>query len=115
MSSVTSDLEPLVRRTAAANSDFLPANRRAELIGPLLWDPVRAVRIQAASSLAEVPNALLKPDQQKKLPEVIGEFEAPGGGEAFVFERQEDGSWLETATLRPEGVETWLFGQIGDH
>ena len=69
------DEEPLVRRTAVANSDFFPARERAKFLGPLLWDPVRAVRIQAASSLAEVPAELLKPDQRKKLPEVIAQYE----------------------------------------
>jgi predicted CXXCH cytochrome family protein len=69
------DEEPLVRRTAAANSDFFPEVTRAELLGSLLWDPVRAVRIQAASSLAEVPADLLKPDQRKKLPKVVAEYE----------------------------------------
>ena len=69
------DEEPLVRHTAVANSDLMPEEDRVKFVGPLLWDTVRAVRIQAASSLAEVPEALLKPDQAKKLPEVIGEFE----------------------------------------
>ncbi len=71
----TADEEPLVRQTAVASSDFFPDRERAELIGPLLWDPVRAVRIEAARNLAEVPADMLKPDQKKKLPEVIAQYE----------------------------------------
>ena len=69
------DEEPLVRQTAVASSDFFQDRERAELIGPLLWDPVRAVRIEAARNLAEVPSDMLKPDQKKKLPEVIEQYE----------------------------------------
>ncbi len=68
------DEEPLVRQTAASNADFFQDKERADLIGPLLWDPVRAVRIEAARSLAAIPADVLKPDQVKKLPEVLDEY-----------------------------------------
>jgi tetratricopeptide (TPR) repeat protein len=69
------DEEPLVRRTAVANSDFFREEDRALLVGPLLWDDVKAVRIEGARVLAEISGTLLKPDQRKKLPEVLAEYE----------------------------------------
>jgi predicted CXXCH cytochrome family protein len=69
------DEEPLVRQTAVANSDFFQGKERVNLVAPLLWDDVLAVRIEAARSLAEIPGELLKPDQRKKLPEVLAEYE----------------------------------------
>ncbi len=69
------DEEPLVRHTAIVQSEELSPEERVELIAPLLWDPVRAVRIEAARSLAGVPSDFLKADQREKLPEVLGEYE----------------------------------------
>ena len=69
------DEEPLVRHTAIVQSEGLSPEERVELIAPLLWDPVRAVRVEAARSLAGVPFDFLKPDQREKLPEVLGEYE----------------------------------------
>ncbi len=47
------DPDPLVRRAAAAASMALPLNLRPDAIGPLVKDPVRSVRLEAALSLAE--------------------------------------------------------------
>ena len=69
------DEEPLVRHTAIVQSEGLSPEERVELIAPLLWDVVRAVRIEAARSLAGVASESLKPDQRKRLPEVLGEYE----------------------------------------
>jgi tetratricopeptide (TPR) repeat protein len=69
------DEEPLVRHTAVVNSGILSPENRGGCFGPLLWDPVRAVRIEAARALAEVPENLLKPDQRKKFGEVLSEYE----------------------------------------
>jgi tetratricopeptide (TPR) repeat protein len=69
------DEEPLVRHTGIVRSEGLSAEERVELIAPLLWDPVRAVRIEAARSLAGIDSESLKPDQRKRLPEVLGEYE----------------------------------------
>lgn len=51
--------DALVRSAAARAAQMLEARERAERLVPLLDDPVRLVRIDAARSLADVPEALL--------------------------------------------------------
>ncbi|MEY2918930.1 MAG: hypothetical protein RL261_235 [Pseudomonadota bacterium] len=46
------DPSPLVRLATVQLADVMPAETRAELLGPLLGDATRAVRIEAARSLA---------------------------------------------------------------
>ena len=52
------DREPLVRVTAVDALDRLTANERISVLTPLLRDPIRAVRIQAARVLAVVSDQL---------------------------------------------------------
>jgi predicted CXXCH cytochrome family protein len=54
-----SDEESLVRRAAVRALGGLDAPARARLVAPLLEDAVRAVRIEAALALADLPAALL--------------------------------------------------------
>jgi tetratricopeptide (TPR) repeat protein len=49
------DGDPLVRTAVAEAGAGLPVEDRAALLGPLLGDPLRSVRIAAAVALAEVP------------------------------------------------------------
>ncbi len=51
----TRDADAEVRATAAAGLEELPASMRVPTLAPLLKDPVRAVRIAAARSLATLP------------------------------------------------------------
>lgn len=46
------DADPLVRLGAVRATDALPPERRGPLLGPLLRDPIRGVRIAAAQGLA---------------------------------------------------------------
>ena len=55
----TADADPLVRASAAGGLDRLPPPRRAAVVAPLLDDPIRAVRVEAAGVLAGVPRSLL--------------------------------------------------------
>ena len=63
----TADADPLLRYTAINNLNVADPERFVELAAPLLFDPVRAVRLQAASGLAGVPANLLKPYQREAL------------------------------------------------
>ena len=47
--------DPLVRLAAARLAESLPPGDRGFAVGPLLADPLRAVRIEAANALAGVP------------------------------------------------------------
>ncbi len=65
------DADPLVRQEAVANFSALPVAQRQQWLTPLLNDPVRAVRIEAARLLAPLP-----PQAIKDLSAAIAELEA---------------------------------------
>jgi tetratricopeptide (TPR) repeat protein len=52
------DADPLVRLAAAGLADALPPDERVAVAGPLLADPLRAIRIQAAAALAGAESRL---------------------------------------------------------
>ncbi|HRH88802.1 MAG TPA: multiheme c-type cytochrome, partial [Rubrivivax sp.] len=53
----TREADAELRAAAAASLEVLPASLRVPTLAPLLKDPVRAVRIAAARSLASLPHA----------------------------------------------------------
>ena len=57
--SAATDADPLVRAAAAGGLDRLAPRRRVAALAPLLEDPIRAVRIEAARGLTGVPRAEL--------------------------------------------------------
>ena len=61
------DADPLVRASAAGGLDRLPPPRRVAALAPLLADPIRAVRIEAARGLAGVSPTLLGAAQRAAL------------------------------------------------
>jgi predicted CXXCH cytochrome family protein len=69
-----SDADPLVRQTAISTINLLQFDKDATLIFPLLYDPVKAVRIQAALSVASIKNLKLTNDQKKVLDSGIKEY-----------------------------------------
>jgi len=71
-----SDGEALVRYTAVNNVNTSDAEELVALVTPLLFDPVRAIRLQAASTLAGLPEKLFKPYQRAALEEALAEYEA---------------------------------------
>lgn len=70
------DADALVRATAAGSLDRIAPRRRVAALAPLLDDPVRAVRIEAARALASVPRALLDARQAARLERALAEFVA---------------------------------------
>ena len=69
-----SDADALVRQTAISTINLLQFDKDATLIFPLLYDPVKAVRIQAALSVAAIKNLKLTHDQKKVLDSGIKEY-----------------------------------------
>ncbi len=59
--------DPLVRLGAAQGAAQLPPAMRGEVIGELLADPLRAVRLASLRSLAAVPPTSLSPAQRQQL------------------------------------------------
>ena len=96
------DDEALIRRTAVES--ITPTNQKVytELIVPLLYDPVKAVRIEAARRLAEELSWRPDPDQEKVFKAVLKEFVASMEYSAdFAFGRYNLGN-LYVALNRPE-------------
>jgi tetratricopeptide (TPR) repeat protein len=69
------DEDALVRYTAVNIAGAESAERLVDLLAPLLFDPVRSVRIMAASRLADAPMELLKPYQREALVAGLEEYE----------------------------------------
>jgi len=68
------DPEALVRHTAAISVVAATPEDLVDLVAPLLFDPVKAVRLQAAVQLADAPDELLKPYQREALGETLAEY-----------------------------------------
>jgi Tfp pilus assembly protein PilF len=68
------DSSALIRFGALQAIEGLPLELRLQLAQPLLSDPLRAIRIEAARLLAAVPSAQLSPDQQQAFQRASSEF-----------------------------------------
>ncbi len=68
------DEETLVRYTAVMNFPAAGPAELVELIAPLLFDPVRTVRMQAAVRLAGLDDTLFKPYQREALEQTVTEY-----------------------------------------
>ncbi len=69
------DDDALVRATAVSELESLPPEERVQTASPLLRDPVRAVRIQAARVLAPASTELIGEDRQA-FDAALSEYEA---------------------------------------
>jgi tetratricopeptide (TPR) repeat protein len=103
------DGEPLIRRTALDHVELPDPQTLATLIGPLLYDPVKAVRIEAARKLAGAPAKRLRPEQQKVFDATLTEYVASMNYSAdFAFGRYNLGN-LHASLSRPdEAIENYL-------
>ena len=70
------DPDPAVRRSAVATLEGLRPGTRLAQVAPLLSDPVRAVRIEAARVLSSVPAAEFDADRRTKFEAALAEFVA---------------------------------------
>lgn len=68
------DDEALIRRTAIENFPLADDEEKAKLIAPLLYDQVKAVRIEAASRLAGKPSEYLDARQKELYHDILKEF-----------------------------------------
>ncbi|MBW1785256.1 MAG: tetratricopeptide repeat protein [Deltaproteobacteria bacterium] len=82
------DEEALIRRTALAHLHPSAPGEEAKRIAPLLYDPVKAVRTEAAHRLAGPPSEYLTPHQQHVYTAALREFETTMAYSAdFAFGR----------------------------
>ncbi len=68
--------DPLLRLAAVSALEALPDAQRLALAGPLLDDPVRAVRVEAAYMLASIPEASLPVARKAAFARAATEYEA---------------------------------------
>jgi hypothetical protein len=68
------DGEALIRRTAVNHLPAANPQRHVRLIAPLLYDPVKAVRTEAAARLAGPPSRLLSEDQRRVFEQTLKEY-----------------------------------------
>ena len=69
------DEDALIRYTALSSLSAETSQRYVDLVSPLLFDPVRAVRVEAAARLAGIPSDMLRPYQGEALASGIAEYE----------------------------------------
>ncbi|MBT7952668.1 MAG: tetratricopeptide repeat protein [Gammaproteobacteria bacterium] len=69
-----SSKEPMIQISALNALDVLPSEERFQLAGSLLNDPIKSVRIQAASKLASVSRSGLDDKQTLQLETAIAEY-----------------------------------------
>jgi predicted CXXCH cytochrome family protein len=72
----THDPDPAVRTAAVGSLERVPAESRAPLVTPLLGDPVRTVRIEAAHVLSSVPAERLDAGERRAYEAALAEYVA---------------------------------------
>jgi predicted CXXCH cytochrome family protein len=112
------DEEPLMRRTSVAEAPIEDPAERVSRLAPLLADPFRAVRLEAASQLAGTPPALLKPYQQDALATALADyvkameysldFAYAGHNLGLLYERMNDPVRAEQSYRRAIAVDDLL-------
>ncbi|MCE3240745.1 MAG: hypothetical protein K0Q83_1252 [Deltaproteobacteria bacterium] len=70
------DRNPLLRLAALQSLANGPSDARLRVAAPLLSDPLRAIRIEAASALAPVPADRMDPDQRAAFERAAAEYVA---------------------------------------
>ncbi len=113
------DEEPLIRRTAVADAPIETEAERASRLAPLLSDPFRAVRLEAAAQLAGTSPSLLRPYQQDALATALADyvkameysldFSSAGHNLGLLFERTGDPERAEAYYRRAVAVDDLFF------
>jgi Flp pilus assembly protein TadD len=68
------DADPLVRLGVATTLEALPPRERVRIGVHLLWDPVRAVRVEAVTAFADVPDAELATEARAAFDRSLDDF-----------------------------------------
>jgi len=102
------DDEALIRRTAVESLHLSDRSKLTKLIGPLLYDPVKAVRIEAAQRLAEEPPKIFDANQQKVFQTALKEFETSMEYSAdFAFGRYNLGNLYSSLNRIDEAISNY--------
>ncbi len=103
------DDEALIRRTAVDQLNIRDPKRRARLLTSALYDPVTAVRTEAARRMSEIPTLQLDTGQKKVYLKALAEYQGSMEYSAdFAFGRYNLGN-LYAALKQPEkAAENYL-------
>jgi predicted CXXCH cytochrome family protein len=114
------DEEPLLRRTAVAEAPIDDEAERVARLAPLLADPFRAVRLEAAAALAGTPPSRLRPYQQDALATALADyvkameysldFSFAGHNLGLMYERMNDPVRAEAYYRRAVAVDDLSLG-----
>jgi tetratricopeptide (TPR) repeat protein len=103
--STVRDSDPLVRRAAVASLPAVEPRARVSLGMLLLRDPIRTVRLEAVSSLVDVPRHLYTTEQLATLDQVIGEYRQAQAVNADRAEAHVNLGALDARLGTPEAAE----------
>jgi len=102
------DDEALIRRTAVESIQLSDQKEQIQLIAPLLYDPVKAVRIEVARQLAGEPSKQLSSDQRKVFKTALKEFETSMEYSAdFAFARHKLANLDMALNRQEEAVKSY--------
>lgn len=68
------DGDALIRSTAIRSLEYFDADTRLARIAPKLYDPVKAVRMEAAILLSDLPRERLRPDDREAFRAALAEY-----------------------------------------
>jgi Flp pilus assembly protein TadD len=68
------DPEPFVRHGALSAAEALEPSERLHVVSPLLRDPIRTIRIEAARTLASLPPAAMTATERAAFDEALAEY-----------------------------------------
>lgn len=68
------DEESLIRYTAIRSLEFYSSASRLQKLAPLLYDPIKAVRMEAAVMLSRLPEKDLRKDDRETFRKVLSEY-----------------------------------------
>jgi len=100
-----SDADPLVRRAAIAVTEVIDPQTRVRLVSPLLDDPVRTVRMQAARVLLPVPASASAGLNRSSIERGTAEYEAAQWFNADRAEGRLNQAWLHLQRGEPDRAE----------
>jgi tetratricopeptide (TPR) repeat protein len=99
------DRDPLVRRAATGVLEYFEPTERLRMALPLLDDPLRTVRLEAARVLAAAPRPQLTQEQRAALDRGLDEYAAAQRFNEDRVEGKLNLGWLHIQQGRPEEAE----------
>jgi tetratricopeptide (TPR) repeat protein len=102
------DDEALIRRTAVDHLNVPDLKRQTALLASALYDPVKAVRTEAARRMTEIPTPRLDADEQKVFQNALGEYQQSMEYSAdFAFGRYNLGNLYANLKQPEKAIENY--------